>query len=736
MSDDFDLRLARELRALADAVPTSKAADVAHPVERLAPSRVTARSRGGRPVALSLASLTLVAVVVAGAAIYGTWRLGQTTASPGANASPSTSIGPTPTAADTGPVPTTILPHVVASFGSDEMGSLVRVGTAAFVIDRTDDSIYSIDLVSGAKVKAITAGTDLGQTGTFGKPLLLGSGPGVVYALDGSGHVWRLAPGRLPKTNAIGFIVLDTLSRVDATAWGPNVRAIGTDASDSSGGLIYAVVPAQRQVERYLLGNELVGLNPDYLEAPRDVSSVDDMYIDGHLYLASAGKVLRFTGGRLDYGWTPGLPAETTSANVPFFSLLAADSTSPDQGLLYAYDRHNRRIDAFDKADGSLVGHYEVPADSPLLADAKGMFVTTDAGGHPTVFWLEGGDLLSASLSPAGEPTPAALSNCSRPATYSQTIASGRPVAIEPKTAVSFGGDALGAAVYGAGGDAYVIDQTNATVYRVDLGTGAKKAVAVAGQKVASVGAAGDDVVGAPRLLAVGGPDVLILDDANAVWRWRPAPVGFEGSLTRLQVDDASNWGTGARGIGTFLTDSALGEYSLYAAIPAAQQVLLYPAAPDGSGYRASGRTDFLTVPRDLDTLDDMLVESNDRLYLVQNGSFSRCITGSTNLAWRITLPADSGDKPPFYARLLMDDTIVGEGNLYAYDSANRRIDLFRKADGTYFGRLVPPEGSTWLAHVGGMFIQRHLDGAMTLYWTESGNLMRAVLPSSAGAPN
>jgi hypothetical protein len=731
MSDEFDLALKRELQALADAVPTSAASPASnvHTVERVRPSRVGTHAPGGRPVALSAATVALVAMVVAGVALYGNRYLGQPATSPGASTPSATTTAGNPT-----PTVLAIRPHVVASFGSDELSSLVRVGGAAFLIDRTDRSIYSIDLATGTRSKALSAGTDLGQTGKFGEPILLGTGAGTVYALDGDAQVWSLTPGQMPLTNAIGFVGLGRLSRVDASDWGANVRAIGTDPRDpTGGGVLYAVLPAHRQVRRYLLGTQLVQLSPDFLTSPRDVSGVDDMFLNGHLYLASAGRVLRFTDGSLDAGWRLSLPNALGDLNPPFFTLLAADNGYPDQGTLYAYDRRNRLVDAFDKAEGSLISQFAVPDASLSLAYVKGMFVTTEAGGNdPTLFWMDAGNLLSASLAPAGAgPSATPVSNCSHPATYSQTLNSGHPVAIEPKLVLSFGSDSLGAAVYGPDGDAYVLDQTDATVYRIDPATGAKKAVAVADERPP-----GGGTVATPRLLTTGGPDVLILDNENSLWRWRPAPSGFDGTLSRLVVEDSSSWGTNVRRIGTFLTVPDLGLYSLYVVVPAAGQLLEYPAAPDGSGYRAADRKNFLTAPPDLSSVDDLLVESWDSLFLVLDGSFSRCATGSMNLRWRVTLPRDSASQPPFYTNLATDDLIAGQGNLYAYDRANRRLDIFSKSDGGYVGRLVPPDGSTWLSAVGGMFIQRQLDASLTLFWTEGGNLMQAVLPSSASAPN
>src|SRR5450756_2819501 len=121
MSDEFDLQLRRELRALADAVPTSPtvrpiATADDHASDALdgpRPIQARVRIRGGSPVGWTAAAVGLVLVVVAGAALFGGLRNGR----PGASAMPTASAsGSTP--APTRPAGLTIVqPAVVASLG-------------------------------------------------------------------------------------------------------------------------------------------------------------------------------------------------------------------------------------------------------------------------------------------------------------------------------------------------------------------------------------------------------------------------------------------------------------------------------------------------------------------------------------------------------------------------------------------------------------------------------------------
>ena len=53
-----------------------------------------------------------------------------------------------------------------------------------------------------------------------------------------------------------------------------------------------------------------------------------------------------------------------------------------------------------------------------------------------------------------------------------------------------------------------------------------------------------------------GGPDLLILDAKNVLWRWRPADTKGKGTLTRVNVKGSTSWGDDIMGINTFLRDA------------------------------------------------------------------------------------------------------------------------------------------------------------------------------------
>jgi hypothetical protein len=298
---------------------------------------------------------------------------------------------------------------------------------------------------------------------------------------------------------------------------------------------------------------------------------------------------------------------------------------------------------------------------------------------------------------------------------------------ITPQVVLSFGSDVLTGVVLGPDGGAYVIDQTNQSVYRIDLVTRAKIQVAVKGE-----GVFGGATLAAPRLLATGGPDVLILDSANNLFRYRPpagAPTDL-GTLVKIYVEDSGTWGSGVRAIGTFVTDSNLGQYSLYVVVPSAGQVLKYPASSDGSGYYAKARSNYLLGENlSVSQVDDMFIDGS--LYLLDNGTPEQFDAGQAIRGWTADPVGDTVERPapPFYTRISADNPIKDQGSLYVYDGGNRRVVSFTKSNGKYVQEFILPSNSPYFSALSGMFVRTGPSGTLpTLYWIESGNVLSAPL--------
>jgi hypothetical protein len=309
---------------------------------------------------------------------------------------------------------------------------------------------------------------------------------------------------------------------------------------------------------------------------------------------------------------------------------------------------------------------------------------------------------------------------------------------VQPQTVLTFGTDSLTGLVLGPDGAAYVLDNTANKVYRVSLDTGAKIAVVSAGQQPLSGGA----TVDYPRLMTVGGGDIVVLDGINSVWKWHPVQGNKTGvgSLIPVYMPDNVNWGIGVRAMGTFVINEAQNLYNLYVVVPSQKQIIKYTAAPDGSGYpKNTSRTNYLIVGQDVSNVDDMYVDG--KVFVVQGGKITQYELGQAK-GWTVDAPPDTvGDTalrpPPEYTRLTADDPTQDHGTFYAYDVKSRRIVAFLKSDGSIVGQYTVPENTPWFTALTGMFVLPATGGANPiLYWTEGSSLMKAsLIPAGPSIP-
>ena len=137
----------------------------------------------------------------------------------------------------------------------------------------------------------------------------------------------------------------------------------------------------------------------------------------------------------------------------------------------------------------------------------------------------------------------------------------------------------LEALVRGSDGAPYVLDSANKTVWRIDLKTQKAKAILKNGTKASGTKAS------APKLLTTGGPDILILDDKNTLFRWRPSNSTGKGTLVRVKVKDSASWGDDVKDISTFVANFDAAFYKLYVVDPSEQNIMVLSPANDGSGY-------------------------------------------------------------------------------------------------------------------------------------------------------
>ena len=306
-------------------------------------------------------------------------------------------------------------------------------------------------------------------------------------------------------------------------------------------------------------------------------------------------------------------------------------------------------------------------------------------------------------------------------------------VEVAPQAAFSFAAQKpafdLGGLVRGPDGAPYVLDRTTKTVYRIGLQ--ARKAVPIikAGQTVVGAGVK----VGVPRYLAVGGPDLLVLDDKNILWRWRPADATGKGTLRRLPVEEAATWGPDIMAIGTFVANFNAALYNLYVLDPSEQQILRYTMLADGSSYPAAA-TGYLASPQDVSKVTSMYIDGE--VYLADGGVVERFVGGSAG-SWSLASPGDDVLRPTRRYTLIDSPDPRREGTLWVYDAANARVLAFDKLTGTYQAQYRPAGGSqAWVGLRDFYVVPRAPGQAPAIFWIDGNTLGTAVLqPVAAGSP-
>jgi serine/threonine protein phosphatase PrpC len=279
----------------------------------------------------------------------------------------------------------------------------------------------------------------------------------------------------------------------------------------------------------------------------------------------------------------------------------------------------------------------------------------------------------------------------------------------------------------------YVLDRGTRTVYRIDVRRRRATVVVRQGQRAAGIR------VAEPRFLTVGGPDLLILDARNALWRWRPADNRGRGTLTRVQpVSGAASWGNDIRAIGTFLRNADLGLYNLYLVDPSEEAILRYSPSADGAGF-PQGWSNYLATARAVDGIDGLYIDGD--VYVAENGGLERFASGKDD-GWQAQPPGDEILRPtPDYVALTGGGD-AREGVIYGYDPASQRIVALEKSDGEFVEQYRLAAGPEAWADLRGMYVIAGVDGEPSrLVWIAKDSLHESVLeavevePQPSGSP-
>jgi len=130
------------------------------------------------------------------------------------------------------------------------------------------------------------------------------------------------------------------------------------------------------------------------------------------VFITEGGILERFTRGKSD-GWESGSP-EDDLLRPPADLVLVTGSGDQRDGVVYAFDRRNDRVLAFDKASGDYVSQYRLAGGRPDWDDLRGMYVTPGVDEAPsTLVWLADGRIGQAVLQAVDDATPTATPKAS-----------------------------------------------------------------------------------------------------------------------------------------------------------------------------------------------------------------------------------------------------------------------------------------------------------------------------------
>jgi uncharacterized protein YoaH (UPF0181 family) len=287
----------------------------------------------------------------------------------------------------------------------------------------------------------------------------------------------------------------------------------------------------------------------------------------------------------------------------------------------------------------------------------------------------------------------------------------------------------LTALILGPDGAPYVLDQANKSVDRINLKTGQAVVVAHNGELVRGVH------VDVPLFITVGGPDLLILDAKNVLWRWRPADATGRGTIVRVIVRNSSSWGNDIRGIGTFVRNANQGLYNLYVVDPSQRNIIVYTPALDGS-FPASS-TGRLANPQDVSAVNSMVIDGD--IYVTQNGTMNRFINGAAQ-GWKAGDPGDEILRNAPQYSLMTTGTDRDTGLIYGYDQPNQRVVAIDKDTGNIVEQYHLAGGDLSWSDVRGIAIVPGTNGGpASLYWIDRHRLMSSTLaavPQAGASPS
>ena len=281
----------------------------------------------------------------------------------------------------------------------------------------------------------------------------------------------------------------------------------------------------------------------------------------------------------------------------------------------------------------------------------------------------------------------------------------------------------LRALVQGPDGAPYVLDAATQTVYRIDL----------AHNKATSIFRLGTKAAGAteaePKLIAVGGRDLVIIDAKNVVWKWRPANTSGKGTLLRVHVDGATEWGDDILAIGTFIRNANSNLYNLYVIDPSAQSIWAYAPAADGSGAYPATPTNRLATARDVSDVTAMYIDGD--IWLAEGGKILRLVNGNSE-GWTARPPGDDILRPAPLYRLVTSASARRSGTLYGFDAPNLRVIAMTKIAGAFVQQFrIGSDSQVW-SDLRAWYIEPGVsDAPDAIVWISGTTIHRTILEAA-----
>ena len=275
--------------------------------------------------------------------------------------------------------------------------------------------------------------------------------------------------------------------------------------------------------------------------------------------------------------------------------------------------------------------------------------------------------------------------------------------------------------IVGPDGAAYLIDTANGSVIRVDLAARTARVVVQKGQKG----------IAAPRLLTTAGPDVLIVDAAQGLWRWAPSDAKGDGTLARLSITAPAPLAPDVTAIAAYLRNFNTGLYNFYTVDPAAQQIVRYQPTAAGGGYVTS--SNYLTAPTDLTGVHDMDIVDG-YVFTLSSDGITRYFSGQAS-SFSLDVPPDQGDMRPGHDYRLLNATgAAPTDRLWVWDASYARILEFSRTDGSYIGQFLVADGGSGFVGLRGMAVVLGKAGQPpALVWITAAQVMVSPLAAVSG---